>query len=189
MPSPIAHAVSGYAIYRFSKPSFKLVNAGSRRRPAVWLAFYAVGVAIAADLDFVPQILTGDRYHHGPTHSITFALGTALIAWLVSNLFLTRSRAIQLGLVTFALYDSHLALDLVTRGGDGIQLLWPFNDGYYQSPWLIFPSTGWSRGWFDSQHFIFLAFELGYSTLVLIGLSLLSVKRRSTREELLGDVE
>lgn len=187
MPSPIAHAVSGYAISRAwpeRKTTLAIKNNDRETKRSIilgaesWLTAYVIFVSVAADLDFVPQILTGDRYHHGPTHSIAFAIGTAIIAWLASRPFSTRKKAVQLGLLTLALYGSHLMLDLVTQGGDGIQLLWPFNQNYYQSPWLLFPSTGWSKGWFDPQHFIFLAFELGYSSLVLVGLSQLKSRKR-----------
>ena len=185
MPSPIAHSVSAYAVSKLW-PESKILLWKQRRGASLsrWFAWnasprlllYVVFIAVSPDLDFVPQILTGDRYHHGPTHSIMFAVGTAIVSWLASGWLGRRSR--QIALLALVVYLSHLALDLVTKGGDGIQLLWPFSQSYYQSPLLIFPSTGWSKGLFDPQHFVFLAFELGYSALVLLGLSRLNKKGR-----------
>lgn len=82
MPSPIARTISGYAILSLWSDSGKL----GFKRTKSWLPFYGVFVAVMADLDFfIPQILTGDRYHHGFTHSITFAVGVALVAWGIKS--------------------------------------------------------------------------------------------------------
>lgn len=173
MPSPIAHAVTGYVIT--SLWSHTLL----RKKKLRWLPFYGTSIAVMADLDFIPQIITGDRYHHGLTHSITFAVAVALIAGTVAKYFCRYLRADQLGLLTLAIYGSHLALDLITKGSSGIQLLWPFSTKYYQSSVEIFPSTHWSEPLFQhSGHFIFLAFELSYALLIVAVLWLFKKKEK-----------
>ncbi len=176
MPSPIAHAVSGYAIARLwpdARPPW----------PRRWLLFYTVFIAVAADLDFVPQFITGERYHHGFTHSITFALGVSLVAWCIAHYVYKQQRACQLGVLTLALYGSHLALDVITQGGAGIQLLWPFTTEYYQSSVLIFPSTHWSKPLLRYPgHFVFLAFELVYTVLIIGSVWFLQNRQRQVRE-------
>ncbi len=178
MPSPIAHSISGYAItYLWSK------NASSRLKlPRHWLSFYGVFIAVMADLDFIPQILTGEPYHHRFTHSITLAVGVALTAWAIANYIYQHSRAFQLGLLTLIIYISHLALDLITHDSSGIQLLWPFSTKFYQSSVAIFPSTHWSEPLLQHPgHFIFLAFELGYTLVIIGSLWFVKIKRQHLR--------
>lgn len=178
MPSPIAHSVSGYAILCLWSQTSSL----RLKLPRRWLLFYGIFVAVMADLDFLPQILTGDRYHHGFTHSITFALGVALVAWGIASFVYQHSRAFLLGVLTLILYGSHLALDLITQDSSGIQLLWPFSARLFQSSVTIFPSTHWSEPLLQHPgHFIFLAFELGYAVLIISGLWFVKIKKRQLR--------
>lgn len=69
MPSPIAHGVTGYVLSN-SLPLKKLN----------FYLFYGVFVAIAPDFDFIPQWITGEKFHRGVTHSLVFALAFSLIA-------------------------------------------------------------------------------------------------------------
>ena len=178
MPSPIAHSVTGYAISRLW---FARINIRSKLSLR-WLLFYGVFIGIMADFDFIPQIITGDRYHHGLTHSITFAVGTAILAWFVA-MFYQYSKAYRLGLLTLTAYGSHLILDLVTQGSSGIQLLWPFSTKLFSSSVVIFPSTHWSEPLFQhSGHFIFLAFELGYAASILLGLWFAKITQKQLRQ-------
>ncbi|MGB5633945.1 MAG: metal-dependent hydrolase [Waterburya sp.] len=179
MPSPIAHSVTGYAI------SYIWASRANLRAklPRHWLPFLGVFVAVAADLDFIPQILTGDRYHHGLTHSITFAVAVALIVWGIAAYIHQHNRTFQLALLTLVLYSSHLALDLITQNSSGIQLFWPFSTELYQSSITIFPSTYWSEPLLQHPgHFIFIAFELGYTALLISGLRFVKIRKKQLRE-------
>ena len=177
MPSPIAHSITGYAISRLWSDRIDR----RPKQPARWLLFYGVFIGIMADFDFIPQIITGDRYHHRFSHSITFAVGTAIVAWGIAR-FYRYKKGKQLGLLTLAIYGSHLILDLVTQGSSGIQLLWPFSSKLYQSSVVIFPSTYWSEPLFQhSGHFIFIAFELGYGVLIMLGLWFAKITRKQLR--------
>jgi inner membrane protein len=157
MPSPIAHSVSGYVISRlFLKDSIK----------GAQLA-YGVAIANAADLDFIPQILTGIKYHHGFSHSIMFCLGVSAMA-AVLGYGLTRRGSLRLFLITLLLYGSHLVLDFFTDGGAGIQLLWPFEARYFKSAVPLFPSTHWSEPLFQHPgHWLFVLYELAYAALLV----------------------
>ena len=177
MPSPIAHSISGYAISRLWS---NRINPRPRLPPR-WLLFYGVFMGIMADLDFIPQIITGDRYHRGFSHSITFALGVAIVTWVIAT-FCRYTKANQLALLTLAAYGSHLILDLVTQGSSGLQLLWPFSTKFYQTSVVIFPSTYWSEPLFrHSGHFIFITFELGYGALIMLGLWFAKITRKQLR--------
>jgi inner membrane protein len=123
-------------------------------------------VAFAPDLDFIPQILTGVRYHHGFSHSLIFALGFSIVTWIWSY-FLARQLSRRLFLLTLMSYGSHLLLDFFTDGGPGIQLLWPFTEEYFRSLIAIFPSTHHSQPLIHLNHIIFVGFELSYSVILL----------------------
>lgn len=158
MPSPIAHAVSGYAIAKGVNP----LNVSRMGR----VAFYAVFVAIAADFDFIPQLVASVNTHRGFTHSLSFAL---LFSGIVSAVIArcTSFNYRPTFLLTLTLYGSHLMLDFLTQGGTGIPLLWPISDSHFQSTIVLFPAVHHSHGLFDSIHVRFLSFELIYTTVLL----------------------
>ena len=110
MPSPIAHSLTGYIIYRAASP----VHA--RRWQHVVLHLFA---ANAPDLDFLPGFLIGDPdlYHHGVSHSIGFAV---LFASALS-LFLDAARGARI---------VSLDGDLQNDPQDIAQLLKKLDEGY-----------------------------------------------------------
>jgi inner membrane protein len=163
MPSPIAHSVTGYAIAQL----FPL-----NQKPNHWSnsgiiqLLYGVLVALAPDLDFIPQILTGERYHHTFTHSVIFAIGFIGIVWLLGYLLMSRLST-RLLLLALMLYGSHLLLDFFTQGGPGIQLLWPFTTEHFKSSIAFFPETHHSQPLFQHPgHIIFISFELSYAVIL-----------------------
>ncbi|MGF1480878.1 MAG: metal-dependent hydrolase [Cyanophyceae cyanobacterium] len=156
MPSPLAHSVSGYVLSTFLPVSL--------RQHSKWLPFfYPVFVASAADLDFIPQLLTGAAYHRGLTHSLIFAVAFSTLCGLCLNFKKLSTR--RLSLFTFILYSSHLLLDFFSAGR-GIKLFFPFIDRYFRSPVTVFPGIHHSRGLWDYGHIAPLVFELGYSILL-----------------------
>ena len=163
MPSPIAHSVSGYVLAKFLPKNL------SKNYTSHWWNlgnFYPVFVAIFADFDFIPQFITGEKFHRGITHTLIFAIGFSLIVgWLIS--YFRKSSFMQLFLFTFILYSSHLLLDLFTAGGSGLQLFWPLTDISLKSTISVFPQIYHSRGVFDIINFISIAWELSYSVLIV----------------------
>jgi inner membrane protein len=167
MPSPIAHSVTGYALARLL-PLDKLPGDGR------WAGLLpiALGVFIgnAPDLDFIGQMLNLTT-HRGITHSLGMMAAVSLLAALAARLLtepkLGRHLARQMLLFCLAIYGSHLALDLITAGGPGMQLLWPLSDRYYGAPVRIFPAVRYEQGLFNLEHIRFISFELFYSALIL----------------------
>ena len=149
MPSPIAHSVSGYVLAKF------LPKKRSKDYTSHWWNldnFYPVFVAIFADFDFIPQFITGERFHRGITHTLIFAIGFSLIVgWLIS--YCRKSSFKQLFLFTFILYSSHLLLDLFTAGGSGLKLLWPITNISFKSTISVFPQVYHSREIFNINNF------------------------------------
>ena len=163
MPSPIAHAVSGYAIAKGFNPL---------KVSRMWrFALYAVFVAIAADFDFIPQLVAGINTHRGFTHSLSFAILFSLVLSRLVTRQTNFKRYLPTFILTLAIYSSHLILDFFTQGGSGIPLLWPISDSLFHSAIPLFPAVHHSHGLFNSIHIFFLSFELIYTVVLLWGLS------------------
>jgi len=129
MPSPVGHSILALIVTGLYRPP------DGRKR--WWLAL-VIFAGCAADLDFLPGILMGDpnRFHHGPSHSITAALAFA-IAVAVLGRRLPRRWIV----LSFVIYLSHLLGDWLaadTGAPFGIPLLWPFSSAYFTSPVPIF---------------------------------------------------
>jgi len=106
-----------------------------RRRITVPLALAGAGLAMLPDFDVIGFRLglgyASDWGHRGVTHSLVFALamsGLAAFVW-------PRARRPGAALFLFASIASHPLLDLLTDGGQGVMLLWPFDDRRWFLPW------------------------------------------------------
>lgn len=177
MPSPIAHSTSGYIISRL----LPIRTNKYWRNHKISQLLFVVLAANAADFDFIPQIITGEKYHRGFTHSLAFSLIFSLISGLIASWY-DKRLLFPIFLLSLLVYDSHLLLDFfTTSGGDGIELFWPFKDTFVKSPWEIFPPVHWSRGILDYSHLHFIGFESCYSIL-LYGIWQLGLKKRKKRD-------
>jgi membrane-bound metal-dependent hydrolase YbcI (DUF457 family) len=173
MPSPVGHALGGFAlgwlVARSSRLSHPLLTAA---------AFAALGVV--PDLDVLIE-----GTHRLYTHSVA-AVGLVAILAAVSL------RAAgwpadapdrgPLALAAAAAYGSHLLLDWL--GDDrsvpmGIRALWPFTDAYYQSDVRWFPPVErryWLPGFWTAN-----LRAIGWELLVLLPLVLLALLARRPR--------
>ena len=183
MPSPIAHSVSGYVLTRLPFAKTRIF------RSQLWpmtpvAAIYGVFVSNIPDLDFLPQLLTGIRFHRGPSHSLVAALlVSSLLTWVIHRYRQPRARLGRqpsyraLFALTFGIYGSHILLDLLTTGGSGLPLLWPFSTQVFRLP-SLFPAVHHSRGLWDSSHLVFVGAELVYTACLLAGLKLFKANPR-----------
>lgn len=143
MPSPVAHALAGAAVYAALAP--RGVPARDWRPWAV--AVFAGG---AADLDFLPGLLVGapSLYHHWATHSIAAALAfTLLVTPLAAPVLGSAGRRVA---ILGVAYGSHLGLDYLTVDRtvpQGIPLLWPLSDAVFLSPVLLFTDIHHGSSW------------------------------------------
>jgi inner membrane protein len=104
--------------------------------------------ANAADLDFVPGLLIGDpdRFHHGVSHSLGFAVLFALCCGCGRLLGPSFSKNVAIFL---CLYLSHVASDyfsIDTSVPYGVPLFWPLTNDYYIAPFAFFPDIRRSPG-------------------------------------------
>ncbi len=164
MPSPIAHAVSGYVLGKFILLS---PSTPYQWRGAFFQNFYPVLIATVADFDFIPQILTGIRFHRGITHTLIFAMVFSGMISLIARYYRQQNYKNLFGF-TLILYSSHFILDFFTDGGLGLQLFWPFTDMYFKSPIPFFPRVRHNLGLFDARHIEFIIFEICYSIMILM---------------------
>ena len=135
MPSPVGHSLLGYLFYRATASPVDLPR---WRLLAVYLF-----AANAPDLDFIPGFLIGDpnRYHHGISHSVGFAVLFAS-AFSLFLLLWKRDSFIRKFTIFFSLYFSHLVLDYLsidTSAPYGELLFWPFSNEYYIAPFAFLP--------------------------------------------------
>ncbi len=137
MPTSIAHAVAGGAVARV---------AGGRAVTGTAATVFVIVLANLPDVDFLLGALVGQPrdWHRGATHTLTAALGVALVVAGLATRF--GHRFTPIFLLAFALYGSHLALDVVMpdrRGETGIPLFWPFHDAVVYAP-IPLPPQLWN---------------------------------------------
>ena len=106
--------------------------------------FVCIVIANAADIDFLFGIFAGNlnRYHQLGTHTLGWALITALCIWLYGKFALNHRPSFGFWFV-FILLVSHLIIDIFTadtRPPYGIMFAWPFAEQYWYSPVSIFPA-------------------------------------------------
>jgi inner membrane protein len=154
MPTPVGHSLMGYLIYSGTgaEPSYR------RWSP---LVLYLLG-ANAADLDFIPGMLVGEpgRYHHGPSHSLGFAILFGLAVSL-AILFLRLGDVVRNSIISFSLYFSHVILDYFSTDTSlpyGVPLLWPLSAEYYIAPFAFLPDV--QRAPSSGMEFIASVFSL-----------------------------
>lgn len=162
MPSPIVHAVTGFALAKFL-PLQQPLSHGLKQSNLP--LFYSVFLAAAADLDFVPQLILGGNFHRGLSHSLLFTVAfSAIAAFIASSWWKTSYQ--QLFNCSLVLYGSHLLLDYFSAGR-GIKVFLPFIDRFYKSPITLFPGIKYSEGLWHSSHIPALIFEAILCGLIL----------------------
>ena len=174
MPSPLAHSVTGYLLARHPVAKKHLPRRLLSVAPIA--ALYGMFVSNLPDLDFLPQVVTGLRFHRGPSHSLFAAIVVSGFLALIIHRLQRRTQYKMLFGTTFVLYSAHLLMDMFTAGGSGIPLLWPLNQSF-QAPFALFPAVHHSRGLLDSSHLVFIAAELLYSLVLLAFIRLTKARR------------
>ncbi|MEL6492139.1 MAG: metal-dependent hydrolase [Cyanobacteria bacterium J06634_6] len=171
MPSPIAHSASGYLLSRL--PIAKNTLPGKVMTLTPITALYGIFVSNLPDLDFVPQVITGIRFHRGPSHSILAALLVSALLTLIVHQVRRHARYRSLFITTLGFYGVHIFMDLFTAGGSGLPLLWPLSDRTFRAPFSIFPAVHHSRGLLDPSHFTFISIELLYIVAVFLAIGII----------------
>lgn len=129
MPTVISHAAVPLAI--------GLGLGASRIPPRLLLA--GVVASILPDLDVLAFRLNIDYSHElghrGASHSLVFAATVAFMAALLAPMLKASWRVAFLFMFVAAV--SHGLLDMLTNGGLGVALWWPWSDTRHFLPWRL----------------------------------------------------
>ena len=163
MPSPLGHGLVGLAVHAITARDAG--EAGSLRRAAL-----IAGAAMAPDLDLLFKYVDGRNHHQAETHSIGAAVLAGLVAIILAKLG-QWGRPITFGAVIALAWFTHPLLDYLgndTHPPIGLMMLWPFDHGFYKSPWILFMDVGRTLDWRTIRHnVVAIAWELLVLTPVL----------------------
>lgn len=148
MASPIAHSLTGFAIYAV----WRVKNEPRTQSSPAWrtVVLFAL-MANLPDFDFIlGWIFRGDpnAWHHTWSHSLTATVAASMLAACLCPLpggWRAGSR------IFFLLIGSHLAIDFFTGPDLGFRqafpmpLLWPFVPAGFRAPVTLFPGIQHSR--------------------------------------------
>lgn len=176
MPTIFSHPAVPLAIY---------AGLGTRVVPARLLAAGVVASVLpdfdvlALRLDIGYSMLLG---HRGITHSLAFACALAAFAWIFAAQLRATPRTAFLFVLAAA--ASHGLLDMLTNGGSGIALLWPFSSERLFFPVRVIEVSPISLGRFIDAAGRVLGSELRWVWLpcALAALVLRGLRMRSGRE-------
>ena len=143
MPSPIGHAIAGFAtawaadLFPGDRASaIPPADASLYVRAGNGLTLACAALAMAPDLDL---LMAG---HRTVTHSVGATFFVALFATAMA--VNARGPVLRVAVTCAAAYASHLLLDWLgadTSRPYGLRVLWPFSDAYYISGLDIFRQT------------------------------------------------
>lgn len=146
MALPVAHSMVGLAlgIWRFLPTCSGLKDAFRIAWQKRVEFLICIIIANAPDIDLAFGMLAGkiNLFHHLVTHTIGWAVLTAIFLWIYLKFAVRKPPAFALWFV-FLLMASHLVIDIFTADTKkpiGIMLAWPFSDSYWHAVYSIFPA-------------------------------------------------
>lgn len=110
-------------------------------------------LSLLPDADVIGFYL-GVRYsdafgHRGATHSLVCCIGLAALLALSAPCF--RTQAWRLGAYLAVVLVSHPLLDILTDGGLGCALYWPFEERRHFAPWRPIPVAPIGAAFFSER--------------------------------------
>jgi inner membrane protein len=162
MPSPLAHSMMGYTIYRAIRPYSPKEN-GLSSRSISPLLLGTIVLSMLPDLDAIPGLLFNDfrQFHNNVSHSLIIGL---VVALGIGGLVWMRRRSDFKRWFTLALvcYELHILMDFLTVGERGALLFWPLSPDRFRSPVKLFYGVRWSEGLISGHHLWTVVTELGF---------------------------
>lgn len=174
MPSPLAHAAAGYAVYEI----FRQRGQAQRAEGALVTAkrfILVVVLTMLPDVDSVVGLLSGNfgRFHNNATHS----LFVGLLAAAIVGLLMSRVQAGRFApwfFLTLLLFELHVVMDYFTIGR-GVMAFWPFTAERYLAPVSLFYGFHWSDGLLSVSHLWTIVTETAFSAALFLLLAALGV--------------
>lgn len=168
MPTPIGHAIGGFATACFSDVFNRKITRLMPSPSFPAMAAACAAAAVAPDLDIL------FHSHRTYAHSIGAAFLAGVVAW-----WLVRrrgSRPVWFAVTIAAAYGSHLLLDWLAKDSAppfGLMALWPFSSRFYLSGADLFMKV--SRRYWKPGEFIVGNLEAaGWEVLVLAPIAALA---------------
>ena len=152
----IGHFMVGAAAARFARTGQRTIWS------PITAAFIWGGLSLLPDADVI-GFRFGIRYedawgHRGATHSFVFALWWGW--WSPRSRGRVRLPALRTGFLAAAVVASHALFDILTDGGLGCALLWPFSDARFFAPWTPLPVAPIGRHFVSIEGLRVAALEL-----------------------------
>lgn len=175
MPTIITHAVVPLALG---------LGLGSKIVPVRLLAAGAIA-AMLPDADvaaFKFGIAYADAFgHRGASHSLLFAVLLGVAAALLHRPL--RARPWTAFWFIAVAVASHPLLDMLTDGGLGVALLWPWSDARHFAPWRMVEVSPFAHNFFSARGVEVLLSELRWVWLPVVagGLVLAGIRRMHER--------
>lgn len=178
MPTILTHALlplaAGIALGRQRvSPRLMLTGMAAAMLPDADVALFAFGVDYAHAFG-----------HRGASHSLVFALACGLFAtcfarplkasFTTTLLFVTASAA------------SHPLMDMLTDGGLGVALYWPWSDTRHFAPWRMIDVSPFAHRFFSARGMEVLVSEMRWvwlPTLVLAGGAVMARRETPRRRD------
>lgn len=176
MPTVLTHAIlplaAGIALGRHRVPA-RLMLAGMAvaMLPDADVAMFAFGIDYAHAFG-----------HRGASHSLVFALAFGVFA----TCFARMSKASALATLFFitASAASHPMLDMLTDGGLGVALFWPWSDVRHFAPWRMIEVSPFANHFFSPRGIEVLRSEAHWIIgPALAAAALLALTRQALRRE------
>ncbi len=167
MPSPIAHTIVGYAVYRISTTIYNDSDDSAKVRLISRPLLAMVGLSLLPDTDIIPGILKGDidGFHNNISHSLAFGLFIALFIGFGAGLKNRSYSFYWFGLALLG-YELHVLMDFFTVGR-GVMLFWPFSPERYEPALKLFYGLHRSDGLLSIRHLWTFLTEMGFVVIVI----------------------
>ena len=153
----VGHVAIGLAAARLQS------TAPARAWPGSGAWIFWTLLAVLPDADFFLILLGLTEYgapwgHRGATHSLTFALAVGTAIGLAAPAF--RAAVVRTGIMAILVLASHPLLDMLTDGGRGCAIFWPFDNTRYVAPWNPLPVAPLGLDLISAYGVYVIAFEL-----------------------------
>lgn len=160
---------------------------GSERLPRRLVAVGTIA-AVLPDAD-VAAFKLGIEYahafgHRGASHSLVFALACGVLAACGAR-WLKASAVVAFVFVALSA-ASHPLLDMLTDGGLGVALFWPWSDARHFAPWRVIEVSPFANRFFGARGVEVLLSELRWVWLPALSLAGLAAWQRRRMKAVCG---
>lgn len=173
MPSPIAHAAAGYAIFRAFQHHLPAASSSQQQRIDKLLVI-VIALSLLPDLDIVPGLLVGNlaQVHNSITNSLIVGFVISVAAGWVLARWWGGALSVWIGAV-FAAYAIHVTMDYLSTER-GVMALWPLTSRRFIAPLSLFYGVRYSEGLVSIHHLRTFLTELIFAAAVVLSANYLA---------------